>query len=159
MYKLTIELVPLTSWYNNVRSKVSQEEWDIIRKKCYKNANYKCEICGGVGNKWPVECHEIWEYDDKKHIQKLVGFVALCPSCHEVKHIGLAEKKGRLQHARNHLIGVNSMLCENEANIMIHLAFMKYEERSEHKWKVDVSYLDKFLGKQNNAKNKSTDNR
>lgn len=146
IYKLTIELVPLTSWYNNVRSKVSQEEWDIIRKKCYKNANYKCEICGGVGNKWPVECHEIWEYDDKKHIQKLVGFVALCPSCHEVKHIGRAEKMGMLRHAMQHLMAVNA-INKSQVDKIVEDAFATWEERSEHKWKVDVSYLDKFLGK------------
>lgn len=146
MHKLTIELVPLTSWYNNVRSKVSKEEWDIIRKKCYKNANYKCEICGGVGNKWPVECHEIWEYDDKKHIQKLVGFVALCPSCHEVKHIGMAEKMGMLQRAMQHLMAVNA-INKSQVDKMVEDAFTAWEERSEHNWKVNISYLSKFLGK------------
>ena len=30
--KLTIELVPSTSWYNNV----TKNEWDIIRKKSYE---------------------------------------------------------------------------------------------------------------------------
>ena len=28
--KLTIELVPSTAWYSNVRSNVSKEEWDKI---------------------------------------------------------------------------------------------------------------------------------
>lgn len=146
MNKLTIELVPLTSWCNNVRSKVSQEEWNVIRKKCYKNAGYKCEICGGVGEQWPVECHEIWEYDDKKHIQKLVGFVALCPSCHEVKHIGRTEKIGRLKYAMQHLMKVN-MLNKTQTDKMIEDAFATWRERSEHEWKIDVSYIDKFLGK------------
>ena len=58
--KLTIELVPKTAWYKNVRSEVSKDRWDELRKECYRNANYKCEVCGGTGPKWPVECHEIW---------------------------------------------------------------------------------------------------
>jgi hypothetical protein len=49
--KLTIELVPKTSWYSNVRSNVSKDEWDKIKKKCYIKANYKCEICNGIGDK------------------------------------------------------------------------------------------------------------
>ena len=28
--KLTIELVPQTAWYSNVRSNVSKAEWDVF---------------------------------------------------------------------------------------------------------------------------------
>ena len=62
-FKLTIELVPKTSWFTNLRSLVSKEQWDKIRNKVYWKAGYKCEICGSKGPKWPVECHEIWHYD------------------------------------------------------------------------------------------------
>lgn len=40
----------------------------------------------------PVECHEVWDYDDDRKIQRLERRVALCPACHEVKHAGLASK-------------------------------------------------------------------
>lgn len=75
--KLTIELVPATSWGNNLRSRLPKKSWNAIRKRVYKEADFKCEICGGVGKRHPVECHEVWEYDDVNHIQSLVGFVAL----------------------------------------------------------------------------------
>ena len=58
--KLTIELVPQTAWYSNVRSNVTKSEWDVLRKACYKAAGYKCEVCSGKGPKHPVECHEMW---------------------------------------------------------------------------------------------------
>lgn len=96
--KLTVEIIPSKSWYNNVRSNVSEKKWDIIRKKCYKEAGYKCEICGdnglNQGQQHRVECHEIWNYDNKTKIQKLVGFISLCPLCHKVKHFGLAQISG-----------------------------------------------------------------
>jgi UDP-N-acetylglucosamine transferase subunit ALG13 len=66
------ELVPKTCWYSNVRSCVSPNDWDILRKECFTLINNLCEICGGKGNKWPVECHEVWEYDEANKIQKLV---------------------------------------------------------------------------------------
>jgi hypothetical protein len=47
---LTIELVPKTAWFTNLRSYLTSKEWDVVRKKCYKEANYCCEICGGKGN-------------------------------------------------------------------------------------------------------------
>jgi hypothetical protein len=37
--KLKIELVPTSSFYSNVRSNVSKKEWDIIRRRAYRNAN------------------------------------------------------------------------------------------------------------------------
>jgi len=79
--KLTVELVPSTSWYSNVRSEVSKKDWNAIRKRVYREANYVCQICAGRGSKWPVECHEIWAYDDENHIQELAGMQALCPKC------------------------------------------------------------------------------
>ena len=88
--KLTIELVPQSSWGNNLRSEanLSKEQWDRLRKESYKKANYKCEICGDKGPKWPVECHEIWNYDDQTHTQTLKGLISLCPTCHKAKHLG-----------------------------------------------------------------------
>ncbi|AKJ73572.1 hypothetical protein SP39_1 [Salmonella phage 39] len=79
-------MVPKTAWFTNLRSHLSKSNWDVVRKKCYAKANYKCEICGGKGTKHPVECHEIWDFGNGKITLK--GLIALCPSCHEVKHIG-----------------------------------------------------------------------
>src|SRR5574337_1863360 len=88
--KLTIELVPQTSWMNNVRAVLTTKRWDILRGIVADQAWNVCEICGGVGPKHPVECHEIWEYDEKNRTQKLAGMIALCPDCHMVKHFGFA---------------------------------------------------------------------
>lgn len=143
MEQLTIELVPRTSWFNNVRSHVTKKQWDVLRNDCYVKAHNKCEICGKRGEEWPVECHEVWEYNDKKHIQKLIRLIALCPACHEVKHIGLAELKGNLDRAIFHLRFVNKITL-SEAKQLIKDAFIKWNQRSEQEWKVDISYLDKF---------------
>ena len=139
--KLTIELVPSISWFTNLRSLFPKEKWDKLRKTCYKKANYRCEVCGGKGNKWPVECHEIWEYDDTNKIQKLTGLTALCPSCHEVKHIGLAKIKGNYSRSLEHLCKVNN--CSSMEGIYyIEQCFKKYKERSKYKWKVDISIYE-----------------
>ena len=105
--KLTIELVPKSCFFKNVRSEVSRKTWDIIRNEAYNQAGYKCEICGGIGNRHPVECHEIWEYKDD--IQKLIGFTAICPSCHQVKHIGLSQIRGLEKQCVEHLVKVNNI--------------------------------------------------
>jgi hypothetical protein len=140
---LTIELIPKTSWYKNVRSNVSKEEWEKLKKVTFSRAGYKCEICGGRGDRWPVECHEIFTYDDEQHIQKLVRLIALCPACHEVKHIGLAGLRGKAKAARAHLAKVNGWSLE-DADLYIEGSFEIWHRRSCHQWSLDLSYLEQF---------------
>jgi len=140
--KLTIELVPQTSWYSNVRSNVTKKEWDVLRKDSYKKAGYKCEICSGVGPKHPVECHEIWEYDDEALTQTLTGLISLCPSCNQVKHIGFARIKGNYSIALKHLAEVNG-ITEEEADKYVEECFEVWQERSEKEWELDITILNK----------------
>ena len=139
--KLTIELVPSTSWLNNLRSILSKKDWDTLRRQTYIDAEYKCEVCSGVGSKHLVECHETWSYDDKKKIQKLEGLIALCPKCHMVKHMGFAYIKGNGEKAKNHFIKINK-ISENKANKYIKDAFSLHHKRSLYDWSVDISFLD-----------------
>lgn len=142
--RLNIELIPATSFFTNVRSLVTQAEWDVIRKKCYKEAGYQCEICQGKGPKWPVECHEIWNYDEDTEIQKLKGLIALCPACHEVKHFGLAQVRGRHEQAKKHLMKINEC-TETVAHGIIKHAFARWRQRNCIDWKLDTSYLKEYL--------------
>lgn len=141
---LTIELVPKTCWYSNLRSELPKKDWDFLRKLCYKKANNVCEICGGSGSKWPVECHEIWEYEDNTKTQILKGLIALCPSCHEVKHIGLAQIKGNYNRCLTHLSKVNDWDL-NTAENYVKESFSLWKERSRHKWVLDISWLNNII--------------
>lgn len=140
--KLTIELIPSTAWFKNLRNHVGRTKWDKIRKKCYAEANHRCEICGGKGKKWPVECHERWKFVDNKII--LEGFIALCPSCHEVKHIGLANVRGRFDIARNHFMKVNN-ISQVDADEYIAEAFEVFSERSQQDWELCLDTIDDYL--------------
>lgn len=141
--KLNIELVPSSCWLSNVRAVVSVSQWDTIRHQVYSAAYNMCQICGEVGPKHPVECHEIWEYDDKKLIQKLVGMIALCPSCHMVKHIGLAQLRGVGEKAIKHFMKINN-LKKKDAQKYIAEAFKIWSKRSNENWILDISHLSEY---------------
>ena len=145
MPRLTIELVPSSCWFSNVRDHVTKEQWDRIRRKTYRDANYVCQVCGERGEKWPVECHEIWQYDDKNHVQKLAGLIALCPDCHKVKHIGYASISGNYQVAKAQLAKVNNWK-EETAESYISSAFSVWKRRSRCEWKLDLSWLQSSFG-------------
>ena len=130
-YKLEIELVPKTAWYKNLRSLFSKEEWDYIRKKIYKRANYRCEICGIYNTK--LEAHEEWDYDDKNKTFTLKNILCLCSKCHRCKHIGLAQIQGHFEECVKHLMKINNQTYQETLN-QIDEAFIIWEERSKYNW-------------------------
>ena len=138
--KLTIELVPRTCWYANLRKTMPKGKWDRLRRTVYAKASYKCEICGATDRR--LHCHEMWTYDDKTRIQKLHGFICLCDLCHHVKHIGLAEilaDRGELDFNAlvRHFTKVNQV-AKNDFEAHRARAFEQWRERSTHKWKTDL---------------------
>ena len=137
---LTVELIPRTSWFTNVRSHVSAAEWERLKRIVSERAGRRCEICGGRGPRWPVECHEVFSYDDGRRVQRLERLVALCPACHEVKHIGLAGVRGRRAEAVRHLARVNGWSA-SDAELYLEACFETWHRRSCHEWTLDLTHL------------------
>jgi len=138
--KLLSELVPSSTWGWNLRSVLTTEGWDVLRKSAYVKAQYRCEVCSGRGPDHPVECHERWVYDDRKRIQKLVGLEALCPSCHEVRHLGRAISEGRGPKAKAHMAAVNGW-TPDQVEQHINEAMLLWKRRSNFVWKLDLTWL------------------
>ncbi|MCL5030633.1 MAG: hypothetical protein M1480_16600, partial [Bacteroidetes bacterium] len=151
--KLQIELVPSSCWFSNTRKNVKQSEWDRIRKSVYAKANYLCEICGGKGTRHPVECHEVWIYNDNNLTQTLGSFQAICPLCHEVKHIGLAGILGNGDRALNRFKKVNR-LSKETAEKIVSVVFKEWKLRSGQKWELNINLLKEFGIDINNLKSK-----
>lgn len=139
--KLIIEVIPQSLWGVNLRDQLGQTAWARVRKECYVKAGHRCEICGGQGRSHPVECHEIWRYDDEQRVQTLAGLIALCPACHEVKHYGRACAFGRAAAAQRHFLNVNSCTPQ-EMRIHIDESKALWQRRSEFQWTQDLSWFD-----------------
>jgi len=141
---LTVELIPKTCWYSSIRAILKAKEWDKIRFISYENANNKCEICNQTGleqgYKHRVECHEIWQYDNRKKIQRLIGLISLCPLCHQVKHIGRAFAIGKQAEVFQQLELVNSW---NHKQVVEHVAeaFKINKQRSKYQWTLDLKFI------------------
>jgi len=143
---LFIGLVPRSCWFDNVRSHVSADQWTLLKKRTFRDAGWRCEICRGVGPEWPVECHEVWNYDDATHTQRLERLVALCPDCHRVKHMGLANVRQQSVEATAHLALVNGWSYA-KARQHVDEAFELWARRSRESWALDISYIEAFVPK------------
>lgn len=144
---LSIELVPESSWFANVRTVATDAEWDKCKAFVRARSGDRCEVCYGVGPKWPVECHEIWRYDLETLTQVLDGLIALCPDCHKVKHIGFAASQGEHVLARSiqHLANVNQW-DEQRTEDYIAASFSLWRQRSQMQWELDLTWLERELG-------------
>lgn len=131
------EMLPVTTWEDNVRTRVSTERWDQLRRYCYKAAGYRCEICGTKGK---IEAHEAWHLWDEAGIQKLEKLLALCPLCHKAHHLGFAQRLGIYGEVLRHIKLVNKW---NDKQLKDALQDAKdiCEQRSLEPWDVDVSWL------------------
>lgn len=145
--KLAIELVPESCWFSNVRSRVTALEWNRLKRMSFVRAGYTCEICGEVGteqgHEHPVECHEVFSFDEKTLTQRLERFECLCPECHEVKHFGLSEARGRGEEAAKRLGRINGWSAE-QVSAYISQMYERWHRHSKLEWKLDISLLDQF---------------
>jgi hypothetical protein len=137
--RLKTELIPQTAWRKNLRNELPRKVWDKIRTDVCAYQGQKCGICGAAGR---LSCHEVWEYDDLNHIQKLKRFIALCDLCHHVKHLGhatiLAEQgKLEMRKIEEHFMRVNSCDLETFKMHAIEVG-VKNLERSKHKWRLEL---------------------
>lgn len=147
--QLSIELVPRPLWGENLRKFFSKSDWDTIRTYIYMLSNNRCRCCGV--RSFRLHCHEVWEYDDEKHVQKFMGCRALCEDCHNIKHIGYAgirADKGELDYNAliTHYCRVNE--CD-DTTFYLHRgsAMALWSRRSSHTdwtldWRLGKELLD-----------------
>ncbi|MHA6629156.1 DUF5710 domain-containing protein [Pseudonocardia sichuanensis] len=65
---LFVDMVPRSCWFTNVRTCVSPQDWERLRRMITRRAGQKCEVCGAgedrTVQRW-LEAHERWAYDEQ----------------------------------------------------------------------------------------------
>lgn len=138
--RLSLELVPVTCWFSNVRSHVSKEYWKEITDITAREAGQLCETCGKPLSDGQRECHEVFYYNDWTTTQKLAGFLNLCKPCHMVKHYGLARSMGNGILALDHLAAINEWPVDKAIKYVDSMISI-CRFRSDWLWHLDLSYL------------------
>lgn len=133
------DMLPSSTWENNLRTSFTEDEWDRLRKFCYQAAGNACVACGSRGEPH-LECHEAWSFDEATGVQKLKGLLCLCPVHHKAKHLGFANRIGRLNEVLMHLKWLNDW---NDDQLQRGLADVEARQRalSSRTWKLDLSFL------------------
>ena len=135
---LYVDLIPQSAWNSNVRSMVSTQDWDRVRKMVYERANYHCEVCHTYA-KGSLDAHERWDYSNPP-AQRLRRLLALCKNCHLATHFGYATTAGKEHQALQHLQTVNNWSAE-DATRHVQEAYRVWAIRSAEDWDQDISLL------------------
>lgn len=140
--KLGFELVPEGCWYQNLRSALPPELWDVVRKDAYARANGRCMNCGKATAR--LQAHERWSYDEERCVQKLEDVVAVCAACHAVIHIGRTQLMGNEKAAIEHFMKVNGA---SYADYRRELGKANEEHARRNRiseWALDISWLKRY---------------
>ena len=137
--KLKVGLVPETCWFKSLRKQMRRSQWDSLRKKVYADQDNVCRVCGADRK---LNCHEVWEYDEERYVQRLIGFQAVCNMCHHVTHFGKAQDLaaqgyldlGAVIEHFTKVNGVGRQVFERHKTE----AFRTWWKRSKHEWRSDL---------------------
>jgi hypothetical protein len=136
--KLEIQPIPASSWGISLANKLDRQDWDKLRKKCYEEAGWACEICGETN--LALHCHEVWEFDLKKKLQRLHHLECCCELCHEVHHYGRSRVVHGTEYAeklKNHWCQTNKK-TKREFNIYLMEIQELNRKRADKFWTVKV---------------------
>ena len=140
---LFVDMIPRSCWFTNVRTCVSSQDWERLRRMILGRAGHRCEACGATedreSRRW-LEAHERWSYDHRTGTQTLRRLICLCSPCHLATHIGHANITGRASEALAHLRQVTGM---NDQQVALHVdrAGLLWIERFERTWHLDLRML------------------
>lgn len=137
--KLFIDMIPKTSYFKNVRSLFTEEDWNLIRHHIYERTGHKCECCGAKRSKY-LEAHERWIFDYETQTQKLIRIIALCRLCHQATHYGHSKVTKEISKINAHIMKVRG-INENELKDHINEAYEIWEKRNKYKWNIDTSII------------------
>ena len=140
---LFVDLVPRSCWFTNVRSCVTEQDWERLRRPIPRRAGHRCEACGdgedrATGRR--LEVHERWHYNNDTGVQALRRLICLCSPCHLVTHFGYANVTGRTDEAFAHLCRVNDW-DQSRAYAHVYASENLWTERSARVWTLDLTML------------------
>lgn len=136
------DMLPSSTWEANLRTSLSEKEWDRLRRFCYQTAGNTCMACGSRGEPH-VEAHEAWSFNEETGVQALVGLRCFCPTCHKAKHLGYANRIGRYKQVIERLKWLNDW---DDATMEVELrkVAVRQERLSKRTWTLDLSFLQRY---------------
>lgn len=162
--RINIEMIPFTMWGKNLRILLSTTTWANLRylfnatsdKPDYfmfsghplndyglaLGENPKCKICQTEYDE--LELHEVWKFNDRSRVQKLVDLIPVCNLCHFSIHFGRASQLGKQKEVIGHIQRVNQW-TKTKVKQQITVAQNKWLKRSRYHYELDLNWFENLF--------------
>ena len=119
------------------RKIMGQANWDRMRKRCYYDAGYKCEVCGCEPPKGQLHAHELYTIDYMDGTSTFSRCIAICKQDHDFIHSGrlvTLYKSGNPLYPKEYLLSVvekgfkliHDANKKYNANLKAYATFLEY---------------------------------
>lgn len=138
------------SWFTTTSLHCSKRYWEQIGILLKGFHQSQCAVCDVQKTEDEIDIQELWHFDDKLKIQKLVCYYPICISCQDHSYMPNESDKEELESFVEFFKKVNKWSTEQAIeHINQALALQKMRDQSD--WIVDVEYLVSELNIQPNS--------
>lgn len=107
------------------RTVMGKTAWDYARKKCYFDADYKCQACGKSLGRGECDAHELYTINYATGESKLSRLVCLCHTCHR---LGIHSGRALTMFKKGNPLMSKRMILEGAENLFK----LMYEYNQKH---------------------------
>lgn len=118
------------------RTVLSGSTWDFMRKKCYMDADYKCELCGGDHR---INAHELYSIDYATQQATFVRCICLDQTCHQY---GIHTGRALTLYKQGHPLYTAERLLEGAEHTFIIISSWNKAHPDEEPLRVFSAWLD-----------------
>jgi hypothetical protein len=125
----------------SAKKTLGRTAWKQIRQDVLSAAKNTCEICGHEPNIYygdPLNCHEVWHYDDRRAVATLIRLRMQCGACDNAVHVGRAMTYGVGDRAFAQLQKVNGIAVAEVEQLGV-AALAQWQRRNPKAWRMRIA--------------------
>ncbi len=128
------------SWFTSTPLHCSKRYWEQIEILFKEFHKCQCAICDAQKSDDEIDVQELWHFDDKRKIQKLICYYPICINCQDYSYMPSDPGGEERQSFVDFFKTVNKWSAD-QANDHINQALALQKMRDQSDWIVDVAYM------------------
>lgn len=135
-------LAPLSNqtWFTSTSEHCSKRYWNQVGMLIKGVHQCQCAVCFGTKTEDEIDIQELWSFDDKRKIQKLVVYYPVCIDCLDKTTLSDDLDNEERQEIAQYLAKINKWSL-SQADEHIDNAIALKKQRNQSEWLVDVEHL------------------
>lgn len=136
----TLTALSNQTWFTSTSEHCSKRYWNQVGMLIKGFHQCQCAVCFSIKTDDEIDIQELWSFDDKRKIQKLVVYYPICIDCLDNTMLGDDLDSEERQGIAQYLTKINKWSF-SEADEHISESLVLKKKRNQSEWLVDVDHL------------------